>query len=63
MYVSPYNNLDEVLLILDDIKSSWNFLWHKANNKLDAILQKGSDLAQFVDKMFYVWEGNHRLTA
>jgi hypothetical protein len=63
MYVSIYNNLDEVLHVSDDIKSSWSPLWQEANAEFDAILQRDADLASFVDKMFYVWEGNHRLTA
>jgi hypothetical protein len=63
MYVSIYNNLDEVLHVSDDIKSSWSPLWQEANVEFDATLQRDPDLAIFVDKMFYVWEGNHRLTA
>jgi hypothetical protein len=26
------------------------------------MLEKDSDLSQFVGKIFFVWEGNHRLT-
>lgn len=63
LYVSAYNNLDEPLDVSDDIKSSWSPLWHEANAEFDAILQRDSDLACFVGKMFFVWEGNHRLTA
>ena len=63
MYVCPYNNLDDVLHVSDDIKASWSPLWQEVRTEFDAILQRDSDLAIFVDKMFYVWEGNHRLTA
>ena len=63
MYVSVYNNLDEVLHVSDDIKATWSPLWLEANSEFDDILQRDSDLAHFVDKMFFVWEGNHRLTA
>ena len=63
MYISLYNNLDEVLDVSDEIKSSWSPLWQEANAEFDAFLQRDSDLASFVGKMFYVWEGNHRLTA
>jgi hypothetical protein len=31
MYVSIYNNLDGVLNVSDDIKSSWSPLWQEAN--------------------------------
>ena len=63
IYISPYNNLDEVLLVSDDIKASWSPLWQEANVGFDANLQRDFDLAHFVDKVFYVWEGNYRLTA
>jgi hypothetical protein len=63
LYVSLYNNLDEVLHVSDDVKSSWSPLWQEANAEFDAILERDPDLANFVGKMFYVWEGNHRLTA
>ena len=63
MYVSAYNNLDEDLLVTDDIKSSWSPLWLEANAEFDAILEKDADLSHLVGKMFFVWEGNHRLTA
>lgn len=63
LYVSPYNNLDEVLHVSEDIKESWSPLWREANNEFDAMLQKDPDLSHLVGKMFYVWEGNHRLTA
>ena len=63
MYVSIYNNLDEVFHVSDDMKSSWSPLWQEANSEFEAILQSDSDLSIFVDKMFYVLERNHRLTA
>ena len=63
MYISPYNNLDEVLHVSDNIKASWSLLWQEANDEFDVILQKDSNLAQFANKTFYVWEGNHQLIA
>ena len=38
MYVSPYNNLDEVLHVSDDIRTSWSSLWQEANEKFDSML-------------------------
>lgn len=63
MYVSSYNNLDEVLHVSNNIRSSWCSIWHEANDKFDAIFQKISDLVHFADKLFYVWAGNHWLIA
>ena len=51
MYVSLYNNLDEVLLVSHDIKSSWSPLWQEANAEFDAILERDFDLANFVGKL------------
>ena len=63
LYVSPYNNLNEVLDVSDDIHNSWSSLWQRANEEFDAMLQNDPDLAHLSGKMFYVWEGNHRLLA
>ena len=63
MYVSPYNNLDEVLQVSDDIRESWDPYWQEANEEFESMLENDSDLAHLVGKMFFVWEGNHRLTA
>ena len=62
LYVSPYNNLDEVLDVSDDILASWCSLWQEANEKFNAMLRNDSDLAHLAGKMFHVWEGNHLLT-
>jgi len=63
MYVSPYNNLDEDLLVSDVIKASWSPAWQEANDNFEEWLSKDPDFASLMGKMFYVWEGNHRLTA
>jgi uncharacterized Rossmann fold enzyme len=63
MYVSPYNNFDDVLFVSDDIRAAWSSLWQESSDEFDFMLEKDSDLSQFVGKMFFVWEENHRLTA
>ena len=63
LYVSPYNNINEVLFVSDDIMASWSSFWLEANEEFEAMLRADSVLAQFAGKMFFVWEGNHRLTA
>jgi hypothetical protein len=63
LYISPYNNIDEVLYVTDDIKTSWSPLWEEANKEFDAILENDPHLSYLVGKMYFVWEGNHRLTA
>jgi hypothetical protein len=62
LYVSPYDNLNEVLHVSNDIHGFWGSLWQEANKKFDTMLQNDSNLAHLSGKMFFVWEGNHRLT-
>ena len=52
-----------MLHVSDDIRASWSSLWQESSDEFDSMLEKDSDLSQFVGKMFFVWEGNHRLTA
>lgn len=63
MYVSIYDNIDQMLDVDDDIYSFWSDLWKEASAKFDSELAFDADLAHMVGKMFFVWEGNHRLTA
>jgi hypothetical protein len=63
MYVSNYDNHDRTLDVTDDIHCSWSDLWKEASARFDSHLAFDEDLAHMVGKMFFVWEGNHRLTA
>ena len=58
LYVSPYNNLDKVLYVSNDIMASWSSLWLEANEEFDAILRADSVLAHIAGKMLFVWEGS-----
>ena len=53
MYVNPYNNLDEVLHVSEDIRASWSLLWQEANDEFDSMFQNDSDLSHIVGKMFF----------
>ena len=63
LYVSPYNNFDLALDVSDAIKDSWSDLWKVANKHFEEHLAEDEDLAPFLSKMFFMYEGNHRLTA
>ena len=63
LYVSPYSNLNEILHVSDDIHNSWNSLWQEANEEFKVMLQNDFHFAHLSSKMFYISEGNHRLTA
>ena len=63
LYVSIYNDRAETLDVTSDMYDSWSGLWQSANDRFAAELDADPDLARFSGKMFYVWEGNHRVTA
>ena len=63
LYVALHNNKDEDLEVTEDISSTWSPLWKRASEAFDERMAADPDLAHFVGKMFFVWEGNHRLTA
>ena len=63
LYVSIYNDKAESLDVTSNIFDSWSGLWQSANDRFEAELVDDPDLAKFSGKMFYVWEGNHCITA
>ena len=62
LYVSMYNDKAELLDVFSNIFDSWSGLWLFANDRFEAERAVNPDLVIFAGKMFYVWEGNHRLT-
>ena len=62
MYVSAFNNVPVDLPVTPAIMAAWIPLWQEASAKFDVKLKDDSDLANLARKMFFVWEGNHRLT-
>ena len=62
LYVAIYNDKAETLDVTSDMYDSWSGLWQSANDRFEAELVADPDLAKFSGKMFYVWEGNHRVT-
>ena len=63
LYVSIYNDKVESLDVSSDIFDLWSGLWWSANDRFEAELAEDPYLTIFAGKMFYVWEGNHRITA
>ena len=63
LYVSIAKNDGSCLDVTDETFSSWNQHWQRANQRFEEELDKDKDLLKFKGKMFYVWEGNHRVTA
>lgn len=63
MYVSLFDVDDKALRLDYGIVRTWNNHWVDANNIFESNLAQDPELRQFSGKMFYVYEGNHRLTA
>ena len=63
IYVSIFNNQSQTVDVTNHLSSSWSALWKDASKSFVAFLAKDGDLAHMVGKMFFVWEGNHKLTA
>ena len=63
LYVSVFNDVPVDLPVSLDIMAAWSPLWQEASAEFDVKLMDDPDLAHLAGKMFFVWEGNHRLTA
>ena len=63
LYVSSFNDVSVDMPVSPDIVSSWSPLWQEANAEFEVKLRDDPDLAHLSGKMFFVWEGNHRLSA
>lgn len=50
-------------ICVDELKENWDPLWVEINAEFEMELQNNPKLSQFVDHMFFVWEGNHRTVA
>jgi hypothetical protein len=63
LYVSPFDITDKNLAVRKDDAIWSNPLWMAANDEFEEYLSSDPDLHQFRNKYFYVYEGNHRVTA
>jgi hypothetical protein len=61
MYV--FNDIPVDLPVSPAIMASWSPLWQEASLEFDVKLKEDPDLAHLCGQIFFVWEGNHRLTA
>lgn len=61
LYVSPYDKDGNTMDIRD--AETWGEHWQSSNTSFEEILKNDKDYERFCGKMFFVWEGNHRVTA
>lgn len=63
MYVAPTNHKGEGLEVSPEIRAKWKRRWQMEDEKFERVLNEDPDLASLSNKMFYVYDGNHRLLA
>ena len=44
----------------EELRNSWGPIWNAVNDDFDKELAKNDFSSQWVGKMFYVWDGNHK---
>ena len=44
-----------------EMRRGWSKQWQKADREFEGILKSSPYLSKFSNRMFYVWDGNHRL--
>ena len=60
-YVLVVNNLMKTKDVTSKMTNFWNIYWKNASAKFDEFLKNDDVLCKFVGKMFWIWDGNHRL--
>ena len=62
-YVSVTNEQGEVQEVTQEDKAKWGPLWDEENEKFNKYLRAFPGMEQFINKMFFVCDGNHRRVA
>ena len=61
LYVSVVNDRGESLCVTKDKLRFSDPMWQQVNNVFEQSFFRDEDLKVFKDKLFWVWEGNHRV--
>ena len=62
-YISVVNNQIKTKDVTFELINFWNIHSKNANAKFDEFLKKDNIHNKFVDKIFWIWDGNHHLQA
>ena len=62
-YVALEDNHGHTSKLTPTVVSKWSSEWKKVNDEFEKKLLADDDLKTFLNKMFMVWDGNHRLQA
>ena len=62
-YVSTTSYTLEEKMVSDDIRKTWSSLWQNEDKLFEEHLRTKPAMAKYSNRMFFVWDGNHRLKA
>ena len=62
-FVALENHEVKVVPVTKDVTDTWSPHWVTVNTAFENKLLQGDNLKCFSNKMFHVWDGNHRLQA
>ena len=62
-YVALRNFAMEEGFVTEELRKGWSKQWQKADREFESILNTSPYLKKFSNRMFCVWDGNHRLLA
>ena len=62
-YVALRNFSMEEGVVTDAMRKGWSKMWQKVDREFESLLNTSPYLKKFSNRMFYVWDGNHRLLA
>ena len=60
-YMAVRNFSMEEGVVTDAMRKGWSKMWQKADREFESLLNASPYLKKFSNRMFYVWDGNHRL--
>ena len=49
--------------MINEMRKGWSKLWQKVDRDFESTLNNNPALKKFSNRMFHVWDGNHRLLA
>ena len=62
-YVSTTSYTLEVKMVTDEIRKMWSPTWQHKDQLFEEHLRSNPALLKYSNRMFFVWDGNHRLKA
>lgn len=62
-YVSTHSYELKTMDVTDEIRGGWSENWKETERQFEEQCKANPDLNKFSNKMFFIWDGNHRFKA